>query len=70
MTLGSRKLKSLLLEYDAWEPGADRHQYQWQLRLLQSAWRIEKGFPARQDGTKTCGAELPVAYANEPWPTI
>ena len=59
----SSRPKSLLLEYDAWEPTVDKHEYQWQLRLLQSGWRIENGLPARQDGPKTRGAELPVLYA-------
>lgn len=55
--------KSLLLEYDAWEPNADKHDYQWQLRLLQSSWRVENGLPPRQDGGKARGAELPLVYA-------
>ena len=45
--------KSLLLEYDAWEPSADKHEYQRKLRLLQSVWRAENDLPAKKDGAKT-----------------
>ena len=55
--------KSLLLEYDAWEPNADKHAYQWKLRLLQSVWRVENNLPAKKYGAKNRGAELPMPEA-------
>ena len=55
--------KSLLLEYHAWEPDADKHEYQWELRLLQSVWRAENNLPAKKDGAKNRGAELPTPEA-------
>ena len=57
------RAKSLLLEYDAWERNTDTKDYQWQLRLLQSLWRIENNLPAKEDGTKCYGAELPICEA-------
>ena len=55
--------RSVLLEYDAWEPQTDKHEYQWKLRLLQSVWRTENGLPARKQGARTCGAELSMPQA-------
>lgn len=55
--------EALLRRHHAWEPDADRHEYQWKLRLLQSLWRADNGLPYRMDGDKARGAELPMPEA-------
>ena len=62
--------EDILRRYDAWEPGTDKHDYRWKLRLLQSLWRKEQGYPAwvgenRKGETITRGAELEECHAEE-----
>ena len=57
--------EDILRDYAAWERRADKHDYQWKLRLLQSHWRTEKELPMKYDGDKARGAELPIPAAKQ-----
>ena len=57
--------KALLQRYDAWEPNTDKHDYQWKLRLLQSLWREEQGFPIGEYRGRPSGNRLAMPEAKE-----
>ena len=60
----SDRPEELLRCYHAWEPGMDKRDFQWRLRLLQSLWREEKGFEAEEDkNVKKRGARLAMPKA-------
>ncbi len=57
--------RALLDRYTAWEPRADRFDFQWRLRLLQSHWRVEHGLPMGTLRGRDRGAVLAMPEARD-----
>lgn len=65
MATKSTRPKDLLQRYDVWEPDTDKHDYQWKLRLLQSLWREEQGFPVGEHRGRPSGNRVAMPEAVE-----
>ena len=61
----SERPKKLLQQHHAWEPGADKRDFQWRMRLLQSLWREEAGLRKGTLYGKLRGACLAMPEARE-----
>ena len=60
------KPKDILQRYAALvSASTDQHDYQWQLRLLQSLWREERGFPIGEYRGQPSGNRLAMPEAKE-----
>ena len=61
--------EDILRRYAAWER-SDKHDYQWRLRLLQSLWREEQGFPVGEHGNWLAWPQAKQTLDNYLTPTI